>query len=139
MIMKKCLLFQLWLSLLRLLLLKIIFIAYNCLQLNQLYNDAVALVYPSLYEGFGLPPLEAMVNNCPVICSNTSSIPEVVGNAGQYFNPYDLDSQCNAIEKVVYDTQLRAKLILEGKERINGFSWSKCAHETIEVYKKILK
>jgi glycosyltransferase involved in cell wall biosynthesis len=107
--------------------------------LNQLYNDAVALVYPSLYEGFGLPPLEAMVNNCPVICSNTSSIPEVVGNAGQYFNPYDLDSQCNAIEKVVYDTQLRAKLILEGKERINGFSWSKCAHETIEVYKKILK
>jgi glycosyltransferase involved in cell wall biosynthesis len=107
--------------------------------LNQLYNNAVAFVYPSLYEGFGLPPLEAMVNNCPVICSNTSSIPEVVGNAGQYFDPYNLDSQCNALEKVVYDTQLRAKLIIEGKERINCFSWNKCAQETVEVYKKILK
>jgi glycosyltransferase involved in cell wall biosynthesis len=106
--------------------------------LNQLYRNASAFVYPSLYEGFGLPPLEAMFHNCPVVCSNTSSIPEVVGEAGQYFDPLDIESQSNAIMSVLFDNDLRNRLIIKGKERINSFSWGKCASETVAIYNKVL-
>ena len=106
--------------------------------LNFLYKNATAFVYPSLYEGFGLPPLEAMSNNCPIIASNTSSIPEVIGNAGVYFDPTVVDQLLDTIESVVYSDFLKNKLVTLGKERVKLFSWKQCATETEEVYTKVL-
>jgi glycosyltransferase involved in cell wall biosynthesis len=102
------------------------------------YRQAAALVYPSLYEGFGIPPLEAMSFDCPVVCSNTSSIPEVVGNAARLFDPYDVDDIRKAIESVIMSDLVRHDLIIHGRERIQHFSWDKCATETIEVYKELV-
>jgi len=106
--------------------------------LTALYKQATAFVYPSLYEGFGIPPLEAMSYSCPVICSNTSSIPEVVGNAAYLFDPYDSDAMRDSIEKVITSRDLREKLIQNGKERINLFSWNECATKTMDVYKRLI-
>jgi len=106
--------------------------------LGNLYKHASALIYPSLYEGFGMPPLEAMAQNCPVIASNTSSIPEVVGNAGELFDPLDIDSMRYSIEKVLYSDHLRDKLINLGHKQIKLFSWEKCAIETRKVYQKVI-
>jgi glycosyltransferase involved in cell wall biosynthesis len=103
--------------------------------LANLYTHATALVYPSLYEGFGIPPLEAMSFNCPVVCSNTSSIPEVVDNAGEYFDPYDTDSISTAIERVVFSPSFSAEMVSRGQARAKLFSWEKCAQATMEVYK----
>ena len=107
--------------------------------LGTLYSGATAFVYPSLYEGFGLPPLEAMAHACPVVTSNTSSLPEIVGPAGEYFDPTDLDSQAGAICKAVFDTERRKELILEGHQRLNQFSWFRCATETREIYRAVLR
>lgn len=117
---------------------QIIQISGNDTTLNFLYQQARAFVYPSLYEGFGLPPLEAMANNCPVITSNTSSIPEVVGDAGVYFNPNISEELIDSIENVVYSEFNRNKLINLGKERIKYFSWNQCAKKTEEVYKSCI-
>ena len=106
-------------------------------QLAQFYSHASAFVYPSLYEGFGLPPLEAMSAGCPVLCSNTSSIPEVVGNAGVYFNPHDIEEMRNAIERVVFSEDLKKQLVTLGYENIKKFSPSKCASKTLEVYRRL--
>ena len=106
-------------------------------QLAQFYSHASAFIYPSLYEGFGLPPLEAMSAGCPVVCSNTSSIPEVVKNAGVYFNPHDIEEIRNAIERVVFSEDLKKKLVILGYENIKNFSPSKCASKTLEVYRKV--
>jgi glycosyltransferase involved in cell wall biosynthesis len=106
--------------------------------LANFYTHAAAFIYPSLYEGFGIPPLEAMSFNCPVVCSNTSSIPEVVGDAGEYFDPYDIDSISAAIEKVVFSSTIRQDMIYRGRVRIGLFSWDKCAKETESVYKKLM-
>lgn len=103
--------------------------------LANLYRGATAFVYPSLYEGFGIPPLEAMSFDCPVVCSNVSSIPEIVGNAGEYFDPYDMDSIIDTVEKVVYSEKALSTLKTLGKERVNFFSWDLCAEQTIKVYK----
>lgn len=105
--------------------------------LNALYQKASAFVYPSLYEGFGLPPLEAMTNSCPVIASNTSSIPEVIGDAGLYFDPNIPEQLIDSIEIVVYSELNRNKLIDLGRERIKLFSWNQCAKKTEEVYTKL--
>jgi glycosyltransferase involved in cell wall biosynthesis len=104
--------------------------------LAGLYSRAAAFVYPSLYEGFGLPPLEAMSFGCPVICSNSSSIPEVVGDAGVLFDPQDAGALREAIERVIYDDSQRAKLIARGYRRTAHFSWDRCAAETMEVYRQ---
>ncbi len=106
--------------------------------LSSLYTKASAFIYPSIYEGFGIPPLEAMAHDCPVICSQTSSIPEVVGNAGEYFDPSDIDSIRGAIERVMGSQDLRNRLILKGRDRLKHFSWDRCAEETYEIYKKLL-
>ena len=105
--------------------------------LASMYSGASALIYPSLYEGFGIPPLEAMAFNCPVIASNTSSIPEVVGIAGEYFNPTDIEDIKNAIENVVFSPSRIADLKYKGLDRVKEFSWRKCATETLEIYQKI--
>lgn len=110
----------------------------NDAQLGALYNNARALVYPSYYEGFGLPPLEAMAHDCPVVVSNTSSMPEVVGDAGEYFAPSDCEQQAQAIRNVVFDEARRDDLIAKGRERLKHFSWKRCAQETLDTYRKVL-
>ena len=105
--------------------------------LASLYSNALCFVYPSLYEGFGLPPLEAMAAECPVVSSNTSSMPEVINKAGVYFDPNNIDEMCSALEMVILDESLRFKLTQLGLENIKLFSWQKCTFETLEIYKKI--
>lgn len=106
-------------------------------RLAALYRGAAAFVYPSKYEGFGIPPLEAMSLDCPVICSNTSSIPEVVGDAGEYFDPCDVASIRTAIERVLQSSERRAELISLGQSRCRQFSWARCAQETLGVYRRL--
>ena len=106
--------------------------------LANYYKNASAFVFPSLYEGFGIPPLEAMSYGCPVVCSDTSSIPEVVGDAGQYFDPYDKKSMQEAIEIVINSSELRNSLIAKGYLRLKEFSWDKCANATLSVYKSLV-
>lgn len=106
--------------------------------LGGLYARANAFVYPSVYEGFGLPPLEAMAHDCPVVSSNSSSMPEVIGNAGAYFDPMDIEAQAEAISSVVFDEQRRQALIEAGRQRLTLFSWERCARETQLVYRNLL-
>lgn len=106
--------------------------------LYQHYRHATLFVYPSLYEGFGIPPLEAMSVGCPVACSNTSSIPEVVGDAAFIFDPTDADSICNQIELALTDQILRNKKIELGYERFAKFSWHQCAIDTLNAYQRVL-
>lgn len=105
--------------------------------LARLYRGASAFIYPSIYEGFGIPPLEAMAHACPVVCSNTSSIPEVVGDAGEYFDPADIESMRSAVERVVGSDSHRDLLIEKGHRRLKTFSWDRCAAETLDIYKKL--
>jgi len=102
--------------------------------LCSLYTNATAFVYPSLYEGFGIPPLEAMSFNCPVVCSDRSSIPEVVGNAAEFFDPYEPESIANALEEVVYSLGKAQTLSQIGAERVKQFTWEKCVEETRSIY-----
>lgn len=105
--------------------------------LARLYSSARAFIYPSLYEGFGMSPLEAMVRGCPVVSSNSSSIPEVIGNAGEYFDPLDTEDMQRAIERVVLsDTYIRSLQKL-GMDRVKLFSWEKCVKETFDIYSSI--
>lgn len=107
--------------------------------LGALYGQAAMFVYPSLYEGFGIPPLEAMSFNCPVACSNTSSIPEVVGDAAIQFDPLDTDSIADALVSLASDSALRLKLIELGRARVAKFSWEQCAKQTLGIYRALLK
>lgn len=106
--------------------------------LEQLYAHATALVYPSLYEGFGIPPLEAMGSGCPVLCSDKSSIPEIVGDGGLYFDPHSIDAIADAMERVASAAELRSDLITRGRSRARLFSWDRCAAETLDVYRDLL-
>jgi glycosyltransferase involved in cell wall biosynthesis len=103
--------------------------------LSAIYCGALAFVYPSLYEGFGLPPLEAMQCGTPVIASNTSSLPEVVDDAGIMLDPTNRDDLCQAMLDLINNSTLRHQLSQKGMDRATQFSWSKCATETIKVYK----
>ncbi len=103
-------------------------------ELIAAYRSATALVYPSLYEGFGIPPLEAMARGCPVVCSNVSSIPEVVGDAGLYFDPRRPDELQRALETVLSNTSVAQDLSHRGLRRSELFSWSRCALETSRIY-----
>ena len=107
--------------------------------LAALYSQADMFVYPSLYEGFGIPPLEAMSFSCPVACSNASSIPEVVGDAALQFDPLDTDSIADALVGLASDSALRLKLIELGRARVGKFSWEQCAKQTLDVYRALLK
>lgn len=106
--------------------------------LHQLYRHAAALVCPSLYEGFGITPLEAMARNCPVVCSNGGSTPEVVGDAGEFFDPEDTSAIASAIKNVVCSDKRSAELRALGRHRITRFSWAKCARDTHAVYSAML-
>lgn len=106
--------------------------------LNDLYSGALVFVYPSFYEGFGMPILEAFANDCPVCLSNTSCFPEIAGNAGVYFDPHNQESILNAIEKIIYDNDFAKKIIKEGQKRLANFSWKKTAIETLVSYNKAI-
>jgi glycosyltransferase involved in cell wall biosynthesis len=101
--------------------------------LPALYSGAVAMTFPSLYEGFGLPPLEAMSCGTPVLVSNTSSLPEVVGDKGILLDPHDPAAWTDTLERVIADPQLRAELSRKGLERAAQFTWERCARETLAV------
>jgi glycosyltransferase involved in cell wall biosynthesis len=106
--------------------------------LHASYRGAALFVYPSLYEGFGLPPLEAMALGSPVACSNATSIPEIVGEAGEYFDPGHAESITHAMEAVLYSGTRRQELIRLGYERALGFGWDRCARETLDIYRAIV-
>lgn len=105
--------------------------------LASLYRNAFCLIYPSIYEGFGLPLLEAMSLGCPVVASNTSSVPEVVGDAGVLFDPFSNDELISSIE-LLLNSKFRSKLIAKGFEQEKKFNWDKTASETLNVYKSII-
>jgi len=101
--------------------------------LPYLYNSAACFIYPSLYEGFGLPVLEAMACGCPVITSNVSSLPEVVGEAGILIDPYNIDEIAEALQKVLTDENLRQELKRKGLEQARKFSWEKTARGILKI------
>jgi glycosyltransferase involved in cell wall biosynthesis len=101
--------------------------------LPSVLSGALAFAFPSLYEGFGLPVLEAMACGTPVICSNVSSLPEVGGDAALLIDPLDVDALAGAMYKVITDEALRDKLIEQGMEQIRRFSWRQCASQVLEV------
>jgi glycosyltransferase involved in cell wall biosynthesis len=106
--------------------------------LSILYSDATAFIFPSLYEGFGLPILEAMQCGTPVITSNSTSLPEVAGDAAILVDPKDEDTLCQAMLNLLSEPDLRKQLSQKGLERAKQFSWAKCAAETVEIYEKII-
>ncbi len=108
------------------------------IKLEILFKKALVYVFPSLYEGFGLPPLEAMAKGCPVVSSNKSSLPEVLGQAAIYFNPENEADMQTKIEQVIGDESKREDLIKKGYEQVKKYSWWECARKTGEIYKEIL-
>lgn len=106
--------------------------------LSYAYSHAECFVFPSLYEGFGIPTLEAFACNCPVVLSNTSSLPEVGGDAAEYFNPYNIDEITSAISKVIYDDNLRSDMILKGQKQLKNFDWNDIAKRTLACYEEVL-
>jgi glycosyltransferase involved in cell wall biosynthesis len=107
--------------------------------LPAIYNAAELFVYPSLYEGFGLPPLEAMQCGVPVITSNTSSLPEIVGERGAMVNPDDIQGLASMMFDLLSDDSLRKENIRYGLSRARLFSWEKCALETQEIYEEVYR
>lgn len=105
--------------------------------LNRLYRDAELFVFPSLYEGFGMPILEAMTNGCPVALANASCFPEIAEDAGAYFNPTDVDDMAATIARILDDSQLRASLIEKGRQQCSKFTWQSTADKHLEVYKSL--
>lgn len=106
--------------------------------LPALYAGAQAFVMPSLYEGFGLPILEAMACGVPVVCSDTSSLPEVAGQAALLVDPEDVDGWVKALRRIFTDATLRQTLVQRGFERVASFSWRQVAETTLEVYRRIV-
>ncbi|MBT9315239.1 glycosyltransferase family 4 protein [Leptothoe spongobia] len=106
--------------------------------LNTIYNGATAFVFPSLYEGFGLPILEAMQAGVPVISSNSTSLPEVAGDAAILVDPKDETALCQSMLDVFRDDDLRQQLSQKGLVQARKFSWKKCAGQTVEIYREIL-
>jgi len=103
-------------------------------QLHSLYHHACCYVYPSLYEGFGMPLLEAMAAECPVVCSQSSCFPEIAGDAALYFDPHSEQEMLYAIEKMISSNAMRETFISLGNERIKKFTWEECAAHHAQFY-----
>lgn len=108
-------------------------------KLPAFYAGASLFVFPTLYEGFGLPPLEAMACGTPVITSNISSLPEVVGDAAIKVNPYSVEEIVKAMYSVLTNKEISRKLVYRGLERVKLFCWEKTANQTLNVYKEVLR
>lgn len=102
------------------------------------YSKAEMFVFPSLYEGFGIPVLESFACKCPLVCSSTSSLPEIALDAAEYFDPYSETSIYTAIKNLLDNKEKRETLINKGTERLNFFSWKKTTEQTIKIYESIL-
>jgi len=107
-------------------------------QLVQFYQSASVFVFPSLYEGFGLPVLEAMACGCPVVCSNTSSLPEVVGKAAVMVSPLDTSAMESAMRQILTDSTLRDSMRKAGLQQVKQFSWDQTATRTVELYERVV-
>ena len=107
--------------------------------LAALYRMAAVFVFPSLYEGFGLPPLEAMASGTPVICANVSSLPEVVGDAAFLIDPLDPQAMADAMSRVLLDADLRAEMIRRGRERVHAFSWERSVKRIHDIYGEVAR
>ena len=107
-------------------------------KLQSYYSHADLFVFPSLYEGFGFPPLEALASRTPVVASNTASIPEVCGDAAIYFDPYIIEDIANKIEQLLANKNLQEKMRVKGIERAKQFSWDKAAKKICKVIEKLL-
>jgi glycosyltransferase involved in cell wall biosynthesis len=116
---------------------KVAQISITDIKLAELYQNALAFVFPSLYEGFGLPILEAFACDCPCIVSNSSSLPEVAGDAALYIDPEDEETLIAALESLLESDSLRKALIQKGKERLAFFSWEKTAQKTLDLYRSL--
>jgi glycosyltransferase involved in cell wall biosynthesis len=117
---------------------KVIYISANEIIMKQLYNEAEMFVYPSLSEGFGMPVLEAMAQNCVVVLSNVSCFPEIADKAGVYFNPYSIDDIIDKIELVLNSFDIRQEKIKMGQKNVSRFSWEKTANQHFELYKSLI-
>ncbi|MBI5346332.1 MAG: glycosyltransferase family 4 protein [Chlamydiae bacterium] len=106
-------------------------------ELSMLYNKAIALVFPSFYEGFGFPPIEAMGCKCPVIASNLASLPEICEDAVEYVDPYNVNSILEKVKKLLTDTKRRDELISLGLKQHQKFTWQKAAAEHIKIFEEI--
>ena len=104
--------------------------------LNALYNHASVCVFPSIYEGFGLPILEAMARGVPVACSDRAALPEVAGDAALFFDPDDQASVDTALRRLLEDEQTRFTLVKAGRRRAAEFTWARTAEETVEAYRR---
>ncbi len=107
--------------------------------LEALFQEADAYIFPSLYEGFGLPPLEAMAHGCPVISSNRASMPEILGSAALYFNPEDKDEIIEKVEQILNNPTEKERFINLGYEQVKKYSWWECALATSKIYQKVLE
>lgn len=106
--------------------------------LQTLFKHAALYVFPSKYEGFGLPPLEAMSYGCPVVSSNATCLPEIMENAAIYFNPHDEKKIVSVIQEILSDQFLRSELVKKGYEQIKKYNWENAAHQTVTVYQGVL-
>lgn len=111
----------------------------NDAELSDLYSKALLFVFPSLYEGFGIPILESFASSCPLLLSNASCFPEIAGDAGVYFDPYSIDDMREKINSVLMSQAKQQELVEKGRERLKLFDWAKTTRETAEVYKSVLK
>ena len=116
---------------------RLVHIAANDAQMASLYRHALCFVFPSHYEGFGIPILEAFANGCPVCLSNASSFPEVAGDAAAYFNPNDAQSMQDVLKELLVSSALRKELSEKGLERSNDFSIERMVEQTCDVYRKL--
>jgi len=107
-------------------------------QLEWLYENTLAYTLPSLMEGFGFPGLEAMVNGAPVVSSNATCLPEIYGEAAEYFDPMNVSEMSEAIDRVITDAKRREELVKLGYEQAAKYSWKRTAGQTLEVYKKVV-
>lgn len=108
-------------------------------ELRALYENAAGYIHPAYYEGFGLPPLEALSLGCPVICSNAGSLPEVCGEAALYFDPHDVDDMVAKIGRFMEDAPLREELRNRGRAQAARFSWDDCAWQILQVARDVLR
>ncbi|HEU0121787.1 MAG TPA: glycosyltransferase family 1 protein [Bryobacteraceae bacterium] len=108
-------------------------------ELKVFYQGAEAFVFPSLYEGFGLPPLEAMAQGTPVVCSGVSALPEVVGDAAMLVKPENVFDIARGVREVLLDDRLRAELVARGHEQVKRFSWYDTARQVLETYRDVMK
>jgi glycosyltransferase involved in cell wall biosynthesis len=106
-------------------------------ELVEAYAKAICFVFPSLYEGFGIPVLEAFAAGCPVALSRASCLPEVGGDAVVYFDPESMEDMRSAVDQLITSPSLQNQLIAAGKERVKQFSWERCARETAAVYSRL--